>query len=71
MVGPGVFLPAVALPPCLGSAVSAWDAACRREQGLLRATSLLPIPSSAASYDKRIILWDIGVPNHDYEFQAR
>ncbi|XP_058425022.1 leucine-rich repeat and WD repeat-containing protein 1 isoform X2 [Diceros bicornis minor] len=23
-----------------------------------------------ASYDKRIILWDIGVPNHDYEFQA-
>ncbi|XP_037669659.1 leucine-rich repeat and WD repeat-containing protein 1 isoform X2 [Choloepus didactylus] len=22
------------------------------------------------SYDKRIILWDIGVPNHDYEFQA-
>lgn len=31
----------------------------------------LPIPSSAASYDKRIILWDLGVPNHDYEFQAR
>lgn len=28
-------------------------------------------PCSAASYDKRIILWDIGVPNHDYEFQAR
>ncbi|KAK2498907.1 hypothetical protein MC885_010222 [Smutsia gigantea] len=24
-----------------------------------------------ASYDKRIILWDIGVPNHEYEFQAR
>uniref|UniRef100_A0A667INL2 Leucine-rich repeat and WD repeat-containing protein 1 n=1 Tax=Lynx canadensis TaxID=61383 RepID=A0A667INL2_LYNCA len=23
-----------------------------------------------ASYDKRIILWDVGVPNHDYEFQA-
>ncbi|XP_010594535.1 leucine-rich repeat and WD repeat-containing protein 1 [Loxodonta africana] len=23
-----------------------------------------------ASYDKRIILWDIGIPNHDYEFQA-
>ncbi|XP_055148698.1 leucine-rich repeat and WD repeat-containing protein 1 isoform X3 [Symphalangus syndactylus] len=23
-----------------------------------------------ASYDKRIILWDIGVPNQDYEFQA-
>ncbi|XP_025281682.1 leucine-rich repeat and WD repeat-containing protein 1 isoform X2 [Canis lupus baileyi] len=23
-----------------------------------------------ASYDKRIILWDLGVPNHDYEFQA-
>uniref|UniRef100_A0A8C6RAX6 Leucine-rich repeat and WD repeat-containing protein 1 n=1 Tax=Nannospalax galili TaxID=1026970 RepID=A0A8C6RAX6_NANGA len=23
-----------------------------------------------ASYDKRIILWDIGMPNHDYEFQA-
>nr|AOC89057.1 leucine-rich repeats and WD repeat domain containing 1 [Sus scrofa] len=23
-----------------------------------------------ASYDKRIVLWDIGVPNHDYEFQA-
>ncbi|XP_013008175.1 leucine-rich repeat and WD repeat-containing protein 1 isoform X2 [Cavia porcellus] len=23
-----------------------------------------------ASYDKRIILWDIGVPNHDYEFRA-
>ncbi|XP_074184499.1 leucine-rich repeat and WD repeat-containing protein 1 isoform X1 [Rhinolophus sinicus] len=23
-----------------------------------------------ASYDKRIILWDIGAPNHDYEFQA-
>lgn len=23
-----------------------------------------------ASYDKRIILWDIGVPNHDYKFQA-
>uniref|UniRef100_A0A8C8ZHC8 Leucine-rich repeat and WD repeat-containing protein 1 n=1 Tax=Prolemur simus TaxID=1328070 RepID=A0A8C8ZHC8_PROSS len=23
-----------------------------------------------ASYDKRIILWDIGVPNDDYEFQA-
>ncbi|KAM5130519.1 leucine-rich repeat and WD repeat-containing protein 1 [Callospermophilus lateralis] len=23
-----------------------------------------------ASYDKRIILWDIGVPNSDYEFQA-
>ncbi|KAM4820565.1 leucine-rich repeat and WD repeat-containing protein 1 isoform 2-T2 [Thomomys bottae] len=23
-----------------------------------------------ASYDKRIILWDIGVPNRDYEFQA-
>ncbi|XP_012584653.1 PREDICTED: leucine-rich repeat and WD repeat-containing protein 1 isoform X2 [Condylura cristata] len=23
-----------------------------------------------ASYDKRIILWDIGVLNHDYEFQA-
>ncbi|XP_036760390.2 leucine-rich repeat and WD repeat-containing protein 1 [Manis pentadactyla] len=23
-----------------------------------------------ASYDKRIILWDIGVPNHEYEFQA-
>nr|XP_044602207.1 leucine-rich repeat and WD repeat-containing protein 1 isoform X6 [Equus asinus] len=43
---------------------------CRREQGLLRATCPLPIASSAASYDKRIILWDIGVPNHDYEFQA-
>ena len=28
-------------------------------------------PPSAASYDKRIVLWDIGVPNHDYEFQAR
>lgn len=51
--------------------VSAWDIACRREQGLLRATCPLPIASSAASYDKRIILWDIGVPNHDYEFQAR
>lgn len=51
--------------------VSAWVTDCRREQGLLRATSPLPIPSSAASYDKRIILWDIGVPNHDYEFQAR
>ena len=25
----------------------------------------------AASYDKRIILWDIGTPNQDYEFQAR
>uniref|UniRef100_A0A4W2DQK8 Leucine-rich repeat and WD repeat-containing protein 1 n=1 Tax=Bos indicus x Bos taurus TaxID=30522 RepID=A0A4W2DQK8_BOBOX len=24
-----------------------------------------------ASYDKRIILWDIGTPNQDYEFQAR
>lgn len=24
----------------------------------------------AASYDKRIILWDIGTPNQDYEFQA-
>ncbi|XP_065780944.1 leucine-rich repeat and WD repeat-containing protein 1 isoform X2 [Muntiacus reevesi] len=23
-----------------------------------------------ASYDKRIILWDIGTPNQDYEFQA-
>ncbi|XP_007518052.2 leucine-rich repeat and WD repeat-containing protein 1 [Erinaceus europaeus] len=23
-----------------------------------------------ASYDKRIILWDIGAPNQDYEFQA-
>ncbi|KAL0605525.1 Leucine-rich repeat and WD repeat-containing protein 1 [Plecturocebus cupreus] len=23
-----------------------------------------------ASYDKRIILWDIGMPNQDYEFQA-
>ncbi|XP_064449249.1 leucine-rich repeat and WD repeat-containing protein 1 isoform X2 [Mirounga angustirostris] len=23
-----------------------------------------------ASYDKRIILWDLGVPNHDYDFQA-
>ncbi|XP_023570269.1 leucine-rich repeat and WD repeat-containing protein 1 [Octodon degus] len=23
-----------------------------------------------ASYDKRIILWDIGVPNQDYEFRA-
>ncbi|XP_076779332.1 leucine-rich repeat and WD repeat-containing protein 1 isoform X1 [Arvicanthis niloticus] len=23
-----------------------------------------------ASYDKRIILWDIGVPDHDYKFQA-
>ncbi|XP_044088928.1 leucine-rich repeat and WD repeat-containing protein 1 isoform X3 [Neovison vison] len=23
-----------------------------------------------ASYDKRIILWDLGVPTHDYEFQA-
>nr|XP_055195747.1 leucine-rich repeat and WD repeat-containing protein 1 isoform X2 [Nyctereutes procyonoides] len=23
-----------------------------------------------ASYDKRIILWDLGVPNHNYEFQA-
>ncbi|XP_020011998.1 leucine-rich repeat and WD repeat-containing protein 1 isoform X2 [Castor canadensis] len=23
-----------------------------------------------ASYDKRVILWDIGMPNHDYEFQA-
>ncbi|XP_054445245.1 leucine-rich repeat and WD repeat-containing protein 1 isoform X1 [Pteronotus mesoamericanus] len=23
-----------------------------------------------ASYDKRIILWDIGVPNQDYKFQA-
>lgn len=23
-----------------------------------------------ASYDKRIIVWDIGVPNHNYEFQA-
>ncbi|XP_076996986.1 leucine-rich repeat and WD repeat-containing protein 1 isoform X2 [Tamandua tetradactyla] len=23
-----------------------------------------------ASYDKRIVLWDIGAPNHDYEFQA-
>ncbi|KAM6155177.1 leucine-rich repeat and WD repeat-containing protein 1 [Rhynchocyon petersi] len=23
-----------------------------------------------ASYDKRIILWDIGIPNDDYEFQA-
>ncbi|XP_006859889.1 PREDICTED: leucine-rich repeat and WD repeat-containing protein 1 [Chrysochloris asiatica] len=23
-----------------------------------------------ASYDKRIILWDIGIPNADYEFQA-
>ncbi|XP_007938336.1 leucine-rich repeat and WD repeat-containing protein 1 [Orycteropus afer afer] len=22
------------------------------------------------SYDKRIILWDIGTPNHDYEFRA-
>lgn len=27
--------------------------------------------SPAASYDKRIILWDIGVPDHDYKFQAR
>ncbi|XP_055964183.1 leucine-rich repeat and WD repeat-containing protein 1 [Sorex fumeus] len=24
-----------------------------------------------ASYDKRVILWDIGAPNLDYEFQAR
>lgn len=32
-----------------------------------------PLLSStpAASYDKRIILWDIGVPNQDYKFQAR
>lgn len=29
-----------------------------------------PGPLCAASYDKRIILWDIGAPNHDYEFQA-
>uniref|UniRef100_A0A452U8Y7 Leucine rich repeats and WD repeat domain containing 1 n=1 Tax=Ursus maritimus TaxID=29073 RepID=A0A452U8Y7_URSMA len=27
-------------------------------------------PLTSASYDKRIILWDLGVPNHDYEFQA-
>lgn len=50
--------------------VSALDAACRRKLGLLRATSPLPVPSSAASYDKRIILWDIGVPDKDYTFQA-
>lgn len=37
---------------------------------LLGATFFLH-PSSAASYDKRIILWDIGVPDHEYKFQAR
>ena len=55
----------------LATTASAWNGVRGREQGLLRAASPLPIPCPAASYDKRIILWDVGVPNHDYEFQAR
>lgn len=34
-------------------------------------SGLLLSSTPAASYDKRIILWDIGVPNQDYKFQAR
>lgn len=73
--GPRVFcIPAVALHTSAGAGglvttVSSWDGACWSERGLLRAT--FPLAPSAASYDKRIILWDLGVPNHDYEFQAR
>ncbi|KAM4047956.1 leucine-rich repeat and WD repeat-containing protein 1 isoform 1-T2 [Anomaloglossus baeobatrachus] len=29
-----------------------------------------PILRAAGSYDKRIILWDIGVPDHEYNFRA-
>lgn len=42
-----------------------------RGDGISSGLPLSSIPSPAASYDKRIILWDIGVPNHDYKFQAR
>lgn len=42
-----------------------------RGDGIFSGLPLSFIRSPAASYDKRIILWDIGVPDHDYRFQAR
>lgn len=32
---------------------------------------LLLLCPTAASYDKRIALWDIGIPDCDYNFKAR